>query len=366
MHTPKLSICIPTRNFGKYLRQTLQSIVEQDCVGIEVVIVDGGSTDDTPDVVAGYRKLLPALNYIRQEKAMGVDRDLDTAVSKAKGEYCWLMSADDALKPRALAAILQELTPGVDTYLCNRTICDINLNPVENIFWLKQGTGGRVYDFTNRAEIQSYFESAVSLGALFSYISTIVFRLECWKRVAPNEQVLGTNYAHVYKLFRLLFEGKGRHRYIRQPLVLTRGNNDSFLESGHVGVVKRYLIDIDGYHLLGTTLFPDKELRAAFLGVMRREHSWIMINRVAIRVPGDDVWRPIRVKLSDCGYTPLQLFVIDWIRRLDRLVPISRMVRAIRRSTKSRIPRKSMEPSGHVASIKSDGTTKSGGDPESH
>ncbi len=358
MHTIKLSICIPTRNFGKYLRDTLQSIVEQDCTGIEVVIVDGGSTDDTPEVVAGYQKLLPALNYIRQEKAMGVDLDLDTAISKAQGEYCWLMSADDALKPRALATLLQELKPGVDTYLCNRTICDINLNPVDDILWLEQEIGDRVYHFTNRAEIQSYFESAVSLGALFSYISTIVFRRECWNRVAPNEQVLGTNYAHVYKLFRLLFESKGRHRYIRQPLVLTRGNNDSFLESGHAGVVKRYLIDIDGYHLLGTTLFPDKELRAAFLGVMRHEHSWIMITRIAIRVPEDEIWLRIRAKLSDCGYTLGQLFLIGWVRRLDRLVPISRVVRAFRRRTKSRIPRKSMEPSGHAASIKNDGTTK--------
>ena len=342
MHTIKLSICIPTRNFGKYLRQTLQSIAEQDCAGIEVVIVDGGSTDDTPDVVAGYQKLLPALNYIRQEKARGVDRDLDTVVSQARGEYCWLMSADDALKPRALAALLQELTPGVDTYLCNRTICDINLNPVEDIFWLQQKIGDRVYDFTNQAEIQSYFESAVSLGALFSYISTIVFRRECWNQVAPNEQVLGTNYAHVYKLFLLLFESKGCHRYIRQPLVLTRGNNDSFLEGGHAGVVKRYLIDIDGYHLLGAILFPEKKLRAAFLGVMRHEHSWVMINRIAIRVSEDDVWLRIRAKLSDCGYTSGQLFVIGWVRRLDRLMSISRVVRAIRKRPKLHPTRKSI------------------------
>lgn len=47
----RLSICMPTYNFGKFIGETLESIMKQIPDGVEIVVLDGGSTDNTCDVV---------------------------------------------------------------------------------------------------------------------------------------------------------------------------------------------------------------------------------------------------------------------------------------------------------------------------
>lgn len=334
MSNIRISICIPTKNFGEFIGQTLQSIADQAVDGLEIVVVDGGSTDNTQDIINKYKQIFPRLRCVRQERAMGVDRDLATAIKIAEGKYCWLMSADDILKPGAVHRILQEIDLGLDTYLYNRTECDRYLNPVSDRYWLKQNVGDRTYDFSNRQEVLNYFDSGRSLGALFSYISSVVFLRQRWCQVVTEDDARGTNYQHVYTLFTILKQG-GKHKYIKQPLVFCRGQNDSFLQKGDAGIVARFLIDIDGYHLLGEKLFSDMELRQAFMSVMRYEHRWFMWVRLAIRVQDDIEWKNIQLKLLSFGYTSGQLALIDSLRRLERYVPMFSLLRHIRINLKS-------------------------------
>ncbi len=325
----KLSICIPTKNFGAFIGQTLQSIIDQAVDGLEIVIVDGGSIDNTQEVVKVFERKFPELRYFRQERAMGVDKDLATAVGLARGDYCWLMSADDVLKAGAVRRVMLEISLGLDTYLCNRTEFDRNLKPITDRYWLKKEINDRVFNFSDRREIIEYFSLARSVGALFSYISSIIFSRRKWKLVELDNRLIGSNYMHVNTLLTMLKAG-GKHKYIRQPLILCRRYNDSFLTAGDAGVVKRYLIDIDGYHLLGELLFPDKAVWKAFMGVMQYEHRWFMLIRLAIRLQDDFEWKSIELKLLDYGYNPSLIFLINHIRRIERFLPFIRFFRLIR------------------------------------
>jgi len=51
MNRPRLSICIPTYNFGRFIGETLDSILPQATEDVEVTVVDGASTDNTADIV---------------------------------------------------------------------------------------------------------------------------------------------------------------------------------------------------------------------------------------------------------------------------------------------------------------------------
>src|SRR3990172_10682313 len=104
MLPPRLSICIPTYNYGEFIGATLTSVADQFTDGLEVVVVDGGSTDCTPEVVRSFEERLPGMRYIRLTTRGGIDRDMAHTVAVATGEYCWLLSSDDVLRPGAIGA----------------------------------------------------------------------------------------------------------------------------------------------------------------------------------------------------------------------------------------------------------------------
>jgi abequosyltransferase len=124
MSFPLLSICIPTYNFGKFIGITLDSITQNLREGVEVVILDGGSTDDTGRVVAQRQHDYPQIKYHRQEFRGGIDRDIAKVVSLSSGKYCWLFSADDIMKPGVVSKVLDGLQSNCDIYLCEHTLCD--------------------------------------------------------------------------------------------------------------------------------------------------------------------------------------------------------------------------------------------------
>src|SRR5260370_25638719 len=120
----KLSVCIPTYNRAAFIGETVESILSQTDGSVEVVVVDGASTDGTPEVVASFQKRFANLIYYRGTENLGVDRDMATSVELATGEYCWLMSSDDLVKPGAVSEVLDEIKSRADIYLCNISLCD--------------------------------------------------------------------------------------------------------------------------------------------------------------------------------------------------------------------------------------------------
>src|SRR5262245_15429582 len=118
---------MPVYNCGAYLGQALDSILPQTTDDVEVVVYDGGSTDDTPQVVARYRKHAPRLRYHRAASRGGIDADLSSCVALAGGAYCWLFSGDDVMRQGALARAQETIRSGRDVYICQHTECDIDM-----------------------------------------------------------------------------------------------------------------------------------------------------------------------------------------------------------------------------------------------
>src|SRR5260221_3513416 len=318
----RLSICIPTYNFGEFIGETLKSIVGQASDEVEIVVGDGGSTDDTAEIVKRYQSHFSRLTYHNFGKKSGVDLDLSKTVELAGGDYCWLMSSDDVLTPGAIQRVLDEIALGHTVYLLNRTMCDRNLRPLRRKnSWLSNGTADSVYNFTDRSELIAYLNAAESIGALFSYISSIVVSREKWSATAFDERFAGSNYAHVFRLFSMLKVGGSTLKYIKEPFVLCRGDNDSFLDKG---LANRFRIDFDGYRLLGEVLFPDYEIRNAFKAVMRRQHRWYGLSRLKTEVDEYHKWKEIEDTLFNYNYGYGGLLLINTLGSSKLLVSLLR------------------------------------------
>jgi abequosyltransferase len=326
MNKISLSICIPTYNFGMVIGETLKSIIDQSSDDIEVVVVDGGSTDNTKEIVLGYQQLIPRIIYHRLDAKGGIDKDLARSVELARGNYCWLMSSDDVFKSGAVQRVINEIKLGCDIYLCNRTECDRSLNPVRNPPWLLKEVEDNIFNLSTKEELINYFNKSQSIGALFSYMSSIIVRRDKWIGATYDERFTGSNFGHVFRLFSILQNG-GTLKYIRDPLILCRGNNDSFLERG---LFNRYLIDINGYLYLGTHLFSDNAVRRSFLDVMQREHKWYELAVMKHLAPDIAGWNALERKLIAYGYTHAQLYFVRlvtssrfiyWVARLFWKIP---------------------------------------------
>jgi len=313
----RLSICIPAYNYGAFIAAAIESVLDQMRSGVEIVVLDGGSADQTQTVVERLAAKHPCLRYFRQPERGGIDRDLARSVELAAGEYCWLLSADDALQQGALRRMWEELDGGCDILLCNRVWCDENLKPVRPESWLSNGRVDRTVDFARAEDISRYLADARSLGALFSFMSCIGFRREAWLRANTDASFVGTNYAHVQRLFGMGREG-ARLRYVCEPLILCRGGTDSFRAGG---LAARLLIDLRGFLELARAIFPEDEaLRRSFLAVLKREHPWRRWVRARSATRDPDLWRDVERALAIYGFGPIRLRLISALGAVLALV----------------------------------------------
>ena len=303
----RLSICIPTYNFGEFIGETLDSIIKQANDEIEILVVDGASTDNTSEIVKSYQRYSPQIVYYCLDKKGGIDQDLSKTLELAKGDYCWLMSSDDALKPGAIQRVLDEIKLGHDIYLCNRTDCDRNLRPIRNRIWLPNKFKNHVFNLSKKTELIEYLKACQLLGALFSYISSIIVCRKSWNEVEYNGTFNGSNYAHVFRLLSITKNG-GLLKYISDSLVLSRGDNDSFRDKG---LLRRFLIDFNAYSLLADNLFSgDAIVQKEFKSVMQREHVWYMLAGLKNKVDDKKKWEELEDKLLHFGYSRKKLAII--------------------------------------------------------
>ncbi len=306
MNKIRLSICIPTYNFGLFIGKTLKSITDQPSDEIEVVVLDGGSTDNTEEIVLRFQQIFPRINYRRLDKKGGIDKDLFRTVALARGNYCWLMSSDDVIKAGAIQRVLDEIKLEHDIYLCNRTECDRNLSPIRDRHWLSEDIGDHVFKFSTQAGFIDYFNKSLSIGALFSYMSSIIVRRDKWNEIKYNEIFTGSNYAHVFMLFSIL-QKNATLKYIKDSLILSRGDNDSFSKEG---LFKRRMLDIDGYLLLSSHLFPNEAVSNSFLAVMQREHAWYDFAALKRFSPDKATWNDLEQKLIKYRYSRAILLMV--------------------------------------------------------
>ena len=96
---PKVSVVIAAFNAEAFVRQAVESVLSQQLENIEVIIVDDGSTDDTPRILASFsdRRLV----MLRQKNA-GVSAARNAGLAAASAPYIFFLDADDILLPDAL------------------------------------------------------------------------------------------------------------------------------------------------------------------------------------------------------------------------------------------------------------------------
>lgn len=103
---PSVSVIIPCYNADRFVGQAIQSILDQTFQDFEIIVVDDGSTDQTPQIVQNFND--PRLHYLHQEN-QGPAAARNTGIAAATGEYIAPLDADDLALPHRLAEELEIL-----------------------------------------------------------------------------------------------------------------------------------------------------------------------------------------------------------------------------------------------------------------
>lgn len=103
MNKPLVSIITPSYNQGKWLEETILSVLNQTYSNIEYIVIDGGSTDQSKLIIEKYAN---RLTYWQCEPDGGQAAALNIGFKKAKGDVIAYLNADDLLEPNAVEGII--------------------------------------------------------------------------------------------------------------------------------------------------------------------------------------------------------------------------------------------------------------------
>lgn len=230
---PKISIITITYNSEKTLEYTIKSVISQEYDNLEYLIIDGGSTDKTLQIIDEYRD---NISYVVSEPDKGISDAFNKGIKAATGEIIGIINSDDVLLPGALQAVADNFEIGVDVYRGNVVIWDdihntkLSIRPTMSF---KVGTPIKAVahqgTFVTKAAYQKFGVFRIDFrymmdadllyrlsahGAVFKYIDydMALFRLggvtsDDWKKKIPeNRKLIRINGGNKWMEIKSIFE----------------------------------------------------------------------------------------------------------------------------------------------------------------
>lgn len=161
-----ISIVTPSFNQAPFIEKTIQSVLSQDFPAIEYLIVDGGSTDGTPDLI---KKYAARLGWWTSEKDGGQTDAINKGFGRARGDVFAWINSDDTYEPGAVAAAAKYLQehPEIGMVYADCNYID---------------EAGRVIGKFNAAQTDY---RRLRRGYTRIPQQTMFFRAELWKQIGP-------------------------------------------------------------------------------------------------------------------------------------------------------------------------------------
>ena len=196
---PWVSIVTPSYNQGRFLKRTIDSVLMQSYPNIQYVVIDGGSTDESVEILRSYRDRF----YWVSEPDRGQTNAINKGLARAKGEILAYLNSDDILAPRAVERVVH--------YLQQHPDCDMVYGEADYIDEKDEVIGSyKTADYSLNRLIE---DCMVCQPAAF-------WRKRMTEKVGPFDEQL--NFAMDYDYWLRIAKAGGEIRFLREKLACSR------------------------------------------------------------------------------------------------------------------------------------------------
>lgn len=189
-----LSLCVTTRNRKEALARLINELSFEFSDEVELVIVDGASTDGTADFVSQHYKNISSILYHREVTNSGLDQGYDQCVSLASGRYCWMLSDDDQIVSGSVSLVLDLIrSSNYDLLVANSEVWDSSLS---RCLFNRQINIHKNAIFTHN-QMDNLF---ITTASVLSFIGSVIIKRDVWVE-RNRESYYGSWFIHIGVIF---------------------------------------------------------------------------------------------------------------------------------------------------------------------
>jgi hypothetical protein len=128
---PGISIVIPIFNAGRFLEKTIRSLLCNDLEGVEIIVMDGGSTDSTADILAYYKRYF---SHVVSERDDGQSDAINRGFARATKPILYWLNGDDVVLPNSLLPVRKCFyeAPETQVVVGNAYMTEIDFSPIRH------------------------------------------------------------------------------------------------------------------------------------------------------------------------------------------------------------------------------------------
>ncbi len=181
---PKISIVTPSYNQGEFLEETIRSVLLQNYANTELIIIDGGSTDSTLEVIKKYE---PWIAYWVSEKDRGQSHAINKGFAVASGDWIGWQNSDDIYLENAFQGIALENKEGrADVLFGHTNVIDVNSKTTRTLYYAPFSFFELKYHGMNIANQSAFFSRRILKNCEVSELYRYSMDAELFFRLAES------------------------------------------------------------------------------------------------------------------------------------------------------------------------------------
>ena len=232
----KISVIIPVYNAEKYIRETLNSIIDQSYKNWEIILVENGSEDKSPDIIREYEKKYPGIRMIKGPgKGPGPARN--RGLKLAKGDYIVFVDADDYIEKNMYKIMIAQMESDstLDVGVCLWNFIDQNGKKVVNKENISFSAYGKQ---TGRDFLKHIYDDSYTNGIVVSPWNKI-FKREC----IVKHKMVG-RYAEDDYLMSKVFSNDDCRIVVIKEILYNYCENDDQMTKKEDNINKLFFLDV--------------------------------------------------------------------------------------------------------------------------